>query len=288
MTLFRSSLPIERRIPCGTGQRNVAEFVDRGSPLLMFHGLSRCWQDLTPLITGLSVTWHVTASDHPGHGRSDRLSRYRVTDYIEAALPLLEHLPEPAVLVGHSLGALTCLGLAARVPEQVRAILLLDPPGPRFLQNLEGTSYGVMWPVMRRYAGCQDIAATAKELAEVMVPGPQPGVSVPLRQTRDAAAIRFLARCLHHLDPECMRLPVDGGWLEGFDPIAEAAKTRCPALLVVADPTVGGMLPTPEADALARAFPDGTPVDLPQVGHLLHWQDSVSTLRVVHAFLGSI
>jgi pimeloyl-ACP methyl ester carboxylesterase len=43
-------------------------------------------------------------------------------------LAVLHQLGEPAVLMGHSLGALTALATAAMCPAAVRAVVLLDPP----------------------------------------------------------------------------------------------------------------------------------------------------------------
>ena len=59
-------------------------------------------------------------------------------------------------------------------------------------------------------------------------------------------------------------------------------------MLVVSDPAQGGMLPPEDSKPLAAALPDCTRVDLPAVGHLIHWQDTPATLRLLHAFLGSL
>ena len=79
-----------------------------------------------------------------------------------------------------------------------------------------------------------------------------------------------------------------GNWLDGFDPLAAARSVTVSALLVVADPAQGGMLTPADAAALTAALPDSTRVNLPGVGHLVHWQDSAATLRVLLSFLGSL
>jgi pimeloyl-ACP methyl ester carboxylesterase len=48
------------------------------------------------------------------------------------------------------------------------------------------------------------------------------------------------------------------------------------------------MLPPSDAGPLAAALPDGTRVDLPGVGHLVHWQDAAGTLRALQAFLAAL
>ena len=69
---------------------------------------------------------------------------------------------------------------------------------------------------------------------------------------------------------------------------AVAKQVKCPTLLVVADAGQGGMLPPEDANPLAAALPDCSRVDLPGVGHLVHWQDTSATLRLLHGFLGSL
>jgi len=279
----------ERTFPAKGLDLNGAVGPGHGPPLWLFHGLARRWQDFTPLLAELSARWTVTAIDHRGHGRSPRAAgRYLVTDYVTDAVAALRAAAEPAVLVGHSLGALVALGTAQRVPTLVRAVVLLDPPGAGFLGRVRATPYHAMWAGMRPLAGGQPVPDVARKLAALQLPGPRPGQTVRLGDLRDAAALRWMAKCLHDTDPDALGPPTEGRWLDGFDPLAAAAQVRCPAILVAADPNRGGMLPPGDAAALAAALADCTRVDLPGVGHLIHWQDTAATLRLLHGFLGSL
>lgn len=268
----------------------MAEGPRAGPPVWFFHGLGRRWQDFTPLLGSLAGLWHVRAVDHRGHGNSSHAPGcYAVADYVHDAAGLVRDGREPAVIVGHSLGALTALGVAARVPDAVRAVVLLDPPGPRFLENIDGTLYAVTWAAMKRLAGKhRPVPDVARELAELRLPGPNPGETVRFGDLRDAASLRFMAKCLHDLDPDTLTLPLAKNWLDGFDPFAAAEAVRCPALLVIGDPKCGGMLPSPESDSLAAALRDCSRVDLVGIGHLIHWQDAPTTLRLLHTFLSSL
>ena len=133
------------------------------------------------------------------------------------------------VLVGHSLGALVSMGVAAKLPELVTAVVLLDPPGPHFLAHLESTPYFHIWGAMKKLAGRKDTSAVAKEFAEIRFPGPKPGETVRVGDTRDAASIRFVARCLRDLDPEVFDPPLKKQWLDGFDVLGTAKHVKCPA-----------------------------------------------------------
>jgi pimeloyl-ACP methyl ester carboxylesterase len=48
------------------------------------------------------------------------------------------------------------------------------------------------------------------------------------------------------------------------------------------------MLPAPDADRRTAALPDVARVDLPGVGHLIHWQDPAACTRLLHSFLASL
>ena len=143
----------ERSVAGEGGMLNVAFGRREGPPLLFLHGLGRCGRDFAPLFAGLAPWGRPIAVDHRGHGRSGRTADYRVVDYVADAIAVLRTLEQPAVLIGHSLGALTALGVAAAEPERVRGAVLLDPPGPGFLANLDATPYAPMWRAMQRLAG---------------------------------------------------------------------------------------------------------------------------------------
>jgi len=101
-------------------------------------------------------------------------------------------LAEPAVIVGHSLGALVALGAAAAVPHLVRAIVLEDPPSSNSspTSKIPPTSFS-----SKECAASPEAIAhsqrVAADLAEIRLPD-----GGRLGDRRDAVALRFLARCL--------------------------------------------------------------------------------------------
>lgn len=280
----------EHSLPAAGVRLNVAHGPRVGPAVWFFHGLGRRWQDFSPLFASLGSLHSIRAVDHRGHGNSSHAPGcYSVEEYAADAAALVREAGESVAIVGHSLGALAALGAAAAAPDCVRGIVLLDPPGPGFLSRIDSTLYGTTWAAMQRLAGStHEIGAVARELAELRIPIGKGKETARFGDLRDPASLRFMAHCLHDLDPDTLSLPLARQWLGNFDPLTAARQVKCPALLMIGDPAKGGMLPPPESDQLAAAIADCSRVDLTGIGHLIHWQDAHKTLLLMHAFLGSL
>jgi pimeloyl-ACP methyl ester carboxylesterase len=98
---------------------------------VLLHGLSNRWQGWSQEIGLLSHRWQVFALDARGHGKSGRApdGDYNMDTQVNDAARFIEDLiGAPAVVIGHSLGALTSIGLAGKYPDLIRAAVLEDPP----------------------------------------------------------------------------------------------------------------------------------------------------------------
>jgi pimeloyl-ACP methyl ester carboxylesterase len=259
-----------------------------GPPLVMFHGVGRRGIDFLPIVPALATRWHLLLIDHRGHGGSGRAPGwYRVSDHVEDALTVLNWLGRPAVLFGHSLGALVTAGTAAARPELVRAVVLEDPPSDGFLSGLRDTPYFATFEAMRRLSGStRDVGSVAWELGETLVPTPMGPVK--LSAMRDGSALRFIARCLAEVDGDVFTPALEGRWLNGYDEPALWSGVTCPALLLRGDPAVGGMLPAGDADEMCTVMPDAMRIDLVGIGHLIHGTATELTVRHVLNFLESL
>jgi len=122
-----------RRVTTSGGRLHLLEVAGRGGPtLLLFHGLSSCGLDYAPLIHRLrGVFGRLVAVDLPGHGRSDVPAGGMTPDAMRAMLEeaLDAAVPEPAVVLGNSLGGLVAARVALERPERVLALALVSPAG---------------------------------------------------------------------------------------------------------------------------------------------------------------
>lgn len=259
-------------------------------PLLMCHGVARCWQTFVPLIPAFAVRWNVHALDFRGHGQSGRMQgKYRVADYAKDAAAVLQEMKEPAVLYGHSLGALVSVVTAAAMPERVRAIVLEDPPSQGLLATLDQTPYGAMFAAYQKFAGTsQSTSSLAKELAEVKMPNAKGEWTVRLGDVRDAVTLRFMASCIKQLDPATMAPLLDKSWLDGLDWQRCLAGVQCPVLILRGEEARGGMLAAHDARVMVNTMADAICIDVPNVGHNIHSQAAEANLRFALPFLDSL
>ncbi|MEM1130801.1 MAG: alpha/beta fold hydrolase [Pseudomonadota bacterium] len=86
------------------------------NPIVWLHGAGLSSQTWSGRAEGLCL-------DLPGHGDRPRAARPEIAAYSDALLP---DLPDRFALVGHSLGGMVALDLAARFPERVYALVLAE------------------------------------------------------------------------------------------------------------------------------------------------------------------
>ena len=261
-----------------------------GPALLCLHGVLRAGRDFAPLWGHLAPRWQLHALDQRGHGGSEWTpGRYFIADYTADAVAVVrDHLEGDVVILGHSLGALVAIGVAAALPNRISGVVLEDPPSPALLADVLSTPWHATWAGMEAISrlGLRDTSAILRHLSEMRVPA----IDGPTRlgDLRDATSLRLSARCLRDLDPQVFAPLMANRWPEGYDLVASCAGVSCPALILRGDPALGGMLRRDEALAMARRMADGIVIDLPGVGHLIHWTATETMARLVLGFLQSL
>ncbi len=122
--------PVHRDVTASGVRLRVAE-AGSGPTVILIHGLfvdHRSWDLIMP---ELAESFRVVAPDLPGFGASEKPppSRfpYGIEAFAEAIADLYAGLElGPAAVVGHALGGAVALTLAARHPELVSRLILID------------------------------------------------------------------------------------------------------------------------------------------------------------------
>ncbi|HKQ72447.1 MAG TPA: alpha/beta hydrolase [Blastocatellia bacterium] len=268
---------------------NYARTGNEGAqPLLCLHGVTRGWQSFLPLIPALALRWQVFALDHRGHGKSGRAKGYFAIDYAPDALSFLQdEIRRPAVVYGHSLGAMVAAAVAAEAPDLVRAVILEDPPFDTMGANIES------YPLYPYFVALESLASNGMSLPQLVeklgaIEINTPNGKTAFRNVRDASALRFAAKCLQQLDPAVMSPIVQSQWLKGYDLRSIAGRIKSPTLVMQADANTGGMLTDGDADLLERTMADVTRVRIGGVGHQIHTAAPDAALRIALGFLESL
>jgi len=99
-----------------------------GPPTLLLHGIGNYGRYWDLFADAVSRRLMLVAPDARGHGESGRpQDGYAPADFTADALAVLDALRiERAVVVGHSMGGLHSINLAAHYPERVRALVIVD------------------------------------------------------------------------------------------------------------------------------------------------------------------
>jgi len=97
--------------------------------LILAHGLTDfglCWHQFA---SNLEDKYDIIMYDAYGHGKSSRVSPDKRFDLVEDLHDLIKDLKlEKPGLIGHSMGASTAAGFAAKYPEMASCLVLEDPP----------------------------------------------------------------------------------------------------------------------------------------------------------------
>ena len=234
-------------------------------PIVLLHqslARSEDWENVFPR---LATRYRAIAYDARGHGKSGRAPDYSLRAYADDALRVLREIAkEPAVLIGHSLGALTALLAAGEAPELVRGLVLEDPP----------LGYATAWDaarysVLREGIASADPAALAKAVSKLPLPSPGPRGERTYGELRGFYAAERVVTYFRDIDTGFIDARIAG---DAAAPalISDAiANVRAPVLVLAGEPRLGGAVDDP-AEWKLKKLADVTVKRFPGSGHLLH------------------
>jgi pimeloyl-ACP methyl ester carboxylesterase len=213
-----------------------------GAPVLLLHGIQSgpsTWWRVGPDLATLG--FDVVSRTVPGNAGTPVPEEGSLASLAAAVVPAV-----PAVVVGHSLGGLVALELAARHPELVLALVLEDPPSRSTNDPAE-----IAQEVVDDAAAARSDPAAVR--AELLAANPLWAVI----DAEHAVANRATIDADHAVDP-LLRADWDLG--------AMAAAVTAPITLLAATPG-GSALGGPERDALIAASVRSVVVES---GHGIH------------------
>jgi pimeloyl-ACP methyl ester carboxylesterase len=248
-----------------------------GPAVLLLHGLTGNAYEWDPIAAVLASDLRVLAIEQRGHGQSDRVSDYG-TDAMVADLEAIAAVLglDSIAVVGHSMGGLNGLLLAARRPDLVERLAIVDV-GPESM-NAEASEG---WRAFLRAAGAAAYAEPDAAVAEWREMNPL---------AREPELRHFIANNLRHGDDGQYRWRFDASGLEGFlDQRPEPAelwgavdRAACPLLVVNGDRSE--VLDAATAERMARG-PRRELVVVPDGAHDLTVEQPGALTEAIRWFL---
>jgi 3-oxoadipate enol-lactonase len=107
------------------------EYLGRGKPIMFIHGWLGSWRYWMSTMGDLSDSYRTYALDLWGFGDSDKQpGRYSLNDYVQLIMAFMDEmgLVRIPLFVGHTLGAVVALEIAATRPEMVERLALVSLP----------------------------------------------------------------------------------------------------------------------------------------------------------------
>ena len=211
---------------------------------------------------------NVLAVDTPGHGRSAGDAHSSVSDIADWLALLLDALTlERAAFVGHSLGALSVLDMAARNPARVSRIALLGPSAPMPVADalLDAAK-------ANDHTAFELITGWTFSAGHQLGGSEQPGIWMSgnalrlMERSRPGALYNDLLACRDYSDG-----------------VNAAGGVRCPSLVILGQRDV--MAPPANATLLIEALADKRVVTLSDCGHSLMAEAPRAVLDALREFL---
>lgn len=244
------------------------DFGGNGSPIFLLHGLAGRANEWHQTAQWLTQHGQVIALDQRGHGMSQKgLADCSREAYVNDVITVIEQLRlAPVLLIGQSMGGQNAFLVAARRPELVRALIVVEAmPGPNPSVQEMVSRWLDSWPLpfasladARAFFGGETLyAQTWLEVLEERGDGywPQFQKEEMLRSIQDQVT--------HDYWPEWKRI-------------------RCPTLIVGGEKS---FLPQGQLQEMARRIPHGHYVQVAQAGHDLHLDCPQLWQQIAEAFL---
>ena len=244
-------------------------------PLVLVHGFSDnglCW---TPVARALEDKYDVIMPDMRGHGLSARVEPDEQVDMAADLAKLIRALGlDHPIVGGHSMGAMVTYQIGVRFPELASALILEDPPWwleqPVALAPDENPM--VKWAKGLRNQTLEELLVAYRKdhpdwPEELLRP------MCESKKQLDTTVVDIMAKRLH---------------LERTSWQATISSVPHPMLIFTADPKLGAIV-TPQAAAKAREMnPKVTLVHVPNVGHLIRFDNFPVFINALQRFLKEV
>ena len=268
---------------CQVGEITLSydEGAGPGAPMILLHGLTGRRQSWGPFISAFGSSWHQYAIDLRGHGKSGHASdvaNYRIVDYVDDIVGFIRReVDEPCVIVGHSLGAMTAIGVGAALGDDARGLILFDPPLPvrELTVDVFPQAYGWFSWVYATLSPNPSYEQVVQACSE-------------MNPNADDQMLEGMAKHVHALSPGTVKVALDNRIAESFDFGDAFDQITCPVLLMYAEFGESGSMRDVDAAFVGNHAHNLTTIKLPYDDHMAHETHWDETYPHISAFLDKV
>jgi pimeloyl-ACP methyl ester carboxylesterase len=270
---------VEKRVDVGPVVINYAEGDASGMPLVLLHEVCLCWHSFLPVLPLFAQRYHTYALDLRGHGHSGHTPGciYEIEEYGDDIFRFLRaRVGEPAVLLGHSLGAEVALWVAAAAPERVQSVVLEEPglytlSEYRFMQH----------PIHQRLHVVYEILTSSASEEEMV------GALQTLLPDADEEGCCVWTASLRQMDPMALAHFLDGSTSARICHDELLAQVKAPVLLLQGNPLLDGLLTDQDIQQAQTLLDNCTHLYRADLGHDWHGTAPLLFFQLVTTFIGS-
>ena len=245
----------------------IVEFGGEGPGILLLHGLmgrATTWWRVARWLTGYG---RVVGIDARAHGRNPHRGPAGTEQFVADAVQVIrEHDLGPVVAIGHSMGGLHALALAAWHPDLVRGIVIEDmAPDQRGRTVETWRPYFEAWPTP--FASLAHVREFFGDYGDYFIEC--------FEERADGYHLIADLDALYEIAAEWGR--------RDYWPLVESL--RCPLLAIEAEHTA---MPPGQMVEMARRVPGGQHLLVAGAGHIVHDDAPEEYRGAVEAFLSAI
>ena len=238
--------------------------------LVLAHGITDhglCWHQLA---RDLEADYDLILYDAYGHGKSSRIDPEKRFDFVEDLHDLIIGLKlEKPGLIGHSMGAATAAGFAAKYPEMPACVILEDPPWSD--QAMSEKDFQSMMQKWKK----DNLAAKEKTIKQL--------VTLKKKESPhwEEAILSEWAQSKHDVDPAVFdHNPIKkSNWRELAKAIA------VPTLVITGDQELGAIIAPKLGVEAVKTLKKGEFGHISKAGHCVRYEQYQPYLTMIRLFL---
>lgn len=252
--------------------------------LIMIHGFRGTREGLDLIARRLKKDYELVVPDLPGFGDGPSVTTYTLDSYISFLRDLISQHTQP-ILLGHSFGSIICAAYAARYPDTISRLILVNPigapalEGPRGLLSKIAVAYYWVGKKLPAKAGKSWLSSKPSVLI----------MSNVMAKTKDKTTRAYIHRQhLQHFSRFHSALSVYEGFLTSISHSVRdvASHITTPTLLIAGE--MDDITPIDKQIELVKLFPHARLIVIENVGHLTHYETPEQVAAAVQSFIKEV